>query len=184
MKEEARSRLLSHHVAPPWILCTYVAVRGRLEEWLKNLKYSVFLPFRCRATPRACVVADPPVNSAPGTKRPHVLHRGSNSQVRIRKYPTTATTTTKTVSVLVPISELSCSTCTPWCAISTWRRENCTRTHNGTEGRKYRDRKMAETPPRLLLVSDSVRQQINHKGGLQDNASDKEKLQRTKEIAE
>ena len=43
---------------------------------------------------------------------------------------------------------------------------------------------MAETPPRLLLVSDSVRQQINHKGGLQDNASDKEKLQRTKEIAE
>ena len=43
---------------------------------------------------------------------------------------------------------------------------------------------MAETPPRLLLVSDSVRQQIDHEARLQNNASDKKELQRAKEISE
>ena len=43
---------------------------------------------------------------------------------------------------------------------------------------------MAETPPRLLLVSDSVRQQVDHEARLQNNASDKKELQRAKESSE
>jgi len=93
--------------APGFYICTSLGVRGRLEEWLKNLKYSWFSAFGQRLGHAL---------SPEGNSRihiPHVLHLGSNSQVRISKYAVTPTTTTKTVSVLVPISELSCSTCIP-----------------------------------------------------------------------
>ena len=39
-KEEARGWLQFRPLSP-WILCTSLGVRGRLEEWLKNLKHSL-----------------------------------------------------------------------------------------------------------------------------------------------
>lgn len=50
------------------------------------------------------------------------------------------------------------------------------RTYDRTEGRKNWNRKVAETWFRPLLVSDGVREQINHKGRLQDDASSKKEL--------
>jgi len=99
----------------------------------------------------------------------------------MRKYPATPTTTTKTVSVLVPISEVSCSTCNPRDTRLTPSEERTAQTYDRTEGRKNRNRKVAETSLRLLLVSDGVRQQIDHKARLQNDASDKKELQRTAE---
>ena len=43
---------------------------------------------------------------------------------------------------------------------------------------------MAQTPSRLLLVSDGMRKQIDDKGRLQNDTSDKKELQmRVKEIS-
>lgn len=108
MREEAKSRLelgqlplLDLKYAPP------LKFRRRLDEWLKE-------PFSCPGSGNAqsvCFCRSVWYLS----KAPHVrvLRLESRSQLRIRKYPATPTTTTKTVSVLVPISELSCSTCVP-----------------------------------------------------------------------
>jgi hypothetical protein len=85
-------------------------LRGRLQ-WLKSRlkKYS----HRLLALGQRPGHADPAFKSTSRTQRPHgdALHLGSNSQVRIRKNPATPTTTTKVVSVRVPTSEVSCSTC-------------------------------------------------------------------------
>lgn len=56
----------------------------------------------------------------------------------------------------------------------TWWKE--IRTYDGTEGRKNWNRKVTETWFRPLLVSDGMREQINHEGRLQNDTSSKKEL--------